>query len=118
MSAFVYSTYKLLSLLVFPLSMSLSVLAAAGVLFQFCRRRTALALAVGAAAWLWFWSMPLVSDSMRGSLEAQYPFQAATNYPQADVIVVLGGEHLRVRSFMLTFHPCHANLAMCPVRFA
>jgi len=41
--------------------------------------------------WLWLWSMPLVSDAIRGSLEARHPFRLAVEYPQADVIVILGG---------------------------
>ena len=44
-----------------------------------------------ATGWLWFWSTPIVSDVLRGSLEAQFPFRPAAQYPNADVIVVLGG---------------------------
>ncbi len=91
MSAFAYSLYKLLSLFVFPLGTALSALVGAIIAFRVGWRRTAQVLVAGAAGWLWFWSMPVVSDALRASLEAQFPFRPAADFPQADVIVVLGG---------------------------
>ncbi len=91
MSAFTYSIYKLLSLFLFPLGLALSAMAAAGIVFRFGLRRLAVGLLVGAWSWLWLCSTPVVSDALRGGLEAQFPFRPAADYPKADVIVVLGG---------------------------
>lgn len=91
MSALSYSFYKLFSLFFFPLGTALLAMLVAGVAFCFGRRRFTIILLMAAGGWLWFWSMPLVSDAVRGSLEAQFPFRPSADYPQADVIVVLGG---------------------------
>lgn len=91
MGAFVYSTLRLLSLLLLPLASALAAVVAAAVAARFRRRRLATILAVSALAWLWLWSTPVVADSLRHRLEAQHPFRPATAYPTADLIVVLGG---------------------------
>jgi uncharacterized SAM-binding protein YcdF (DUF218 family) len=91
MNTFIYFTYKLFSLFVFPLGSALLFMLVAGVLVFFGRRRVACTLVIVAFGWLWFWSMPLVSDSIRGSLEAQFPFRSAADFPKADAIVLLGG---------------------------
>ena len=91
MSAFGYSAYKLLSLFAFPLGFALLALVGCIVALLVKRRRTALVLLVGATCWLWFWSMPVVSNALRASLETPFPFRPATDFPNAEVIVVLGG---------------------------
>lgn len=91
MNTFTYFAYKLLSLLVLPLACSLISMLAAGVLAFWGRRRMACVLMVLAGSWLWFWSTPVVSDAVRGSLEAQFPFRSAADFPEADAIVLLGG---------------------------
>jgi uncharacterized SAM-binding protein YcdF (DUF218 family) len=91
MNGFTYFAYKLASLFILPLGCALVSMLVAGVLVIRGRRRMACALMVLAGSWLWFWSVPVVSDAIRGSLEAQFPFRAAADFPKADAIVLLGG---------------------------
>jgi len=82
---------KIATVLISPLGTALLL----AVLAAFCvwRRRTAWAKTFGvvAFAWLYFWSTPWASVSLCAGLEGRTPMRAATQFPQADAIVVLGG---------------------------
>ncbi|MEF8864243.1 MAG: YdcF family protein [Salinibacter sp.] len=81
---------KLLSLLVHPLSLGL-LLVGVGGLVALGWRRIGLSLVLGGAVVLWGFSTPLVSDRLRGSLEARHPPTPIDSLSSAEAIVVLGG---------------------------
>lgn len=54
-------------------------------------RKTGAALAAAGVIWVTAWSLPATSLWLGGALEARYPHVAAQQLPQADAIVVLGG---------------------------
>jgi len=82
---------KFLTQLVYPLDLSLAVLAAACLLLMLQRRKTGFMLIVFSMLWLWFWSAPVAADWVRGRLEHAYPPVPVEQLPSADAIVVLGG---------------------------
>lgn len=82
---------KVLSTLAFPLGMALSGMLAAAVLLIFRLRRSALVLMLAMLAVLWTASMPVTAQFLLGTLERQHPAMLVETYPQADVVVVLGG---------------------------
>jgi uncharacterized SAM-binding protein YcdF (DUF218 family) len=82
---------KILTQLVYPLDLSLTMLLIACVLLVVRFRKTGLALVFLAAMWLWFWSAPLTTDWVRATLEHAYPPVPVEKLPSADAIVVLGG---------------------------
>lgn len=86
------SPVELLSSLVIPLHLSLFLLACA-LIVGFLRLRRLRNLLVGLAlVWSLAWSLPATSIWAGGMLENTYPYQAAAELPEADVIVVLGGQ--------------------------
>lgn len=78
---------KLLPLLVYPLGLSLLLMALALIWIPRHPRRARFAIATGLAI-LWLSSTPLLRDRLVGSLEGQ---NLPTALPNADVILVLGG---------------------------
>ena len=86
-----YELVKLLSLLVYPLGIFF-LLGLLGVTLAMLRRwRESVGVLLVALIWLWCWSMPVTSERLRAGLEAQYPKLSATEAPEADAIVILGG---------------------------
>ncbi|WEN42122.1 hypothetical protein CKCBHOJB_01707 [Thauera sp. GDN1] len=86
---------KLLAAFISPLGTSLALgllcavlLACAG---RAAWRRLGMGLGVVALAWLWLWSTPLVSDALRGAIEAKAGPRDIDAVATAPVIVVLGG---------------------------
>ena len=75
----------------YPPVFSLCLLAIAAVVWMLRRRRAAAGIAGMALAWSVLWSLPLASDTLRGTLEQRYAVRDATALPPADAIVVLGG---------------------------
>ena len=86
-----YYLNKIIWAMVNPLAIGM-LLVLAGIVFAcWRRRRTSIALLVAAVAWLWYWSMPLVSDALGASLEAEFEPKPIAELPKADAIVLLGG---------------------------
>jgi len=81
---------KLLGSLLYPLSLALLMLLVAVALW---RRRAQLArvLATGALGWLWLWSTPWLAERAAVSLERIHPPVLASDLPNVDAIVLLGG---------------------------
>jgi uncharacterized SAM-binding protein YcdF (DUF218 family) len=86
-----FSTTKLLSLLVYPLSQALLLLFIGVVLFSFNWRRTALTASLTGLTWLYLCSTAFFADFLMGWLERGYPARAMSAVEQADVIVLIGG---------------------------
>jgi len=80
---------KLLAQFAYPLGLALTLSLLA--LFARGRRRWGGILLLAAVGWLWFWSLPIVSDTVRHTLEGQFPNAPIATLPPADVIVALGG---------------------------
>jgi uncharacterized SAM-binding protein YcdF (DUF218 family) len=70
-----------------------SLVAAVGVLLLLFRRYRigSLAILLG-GAWLYLCATPAFVGLMREGLESNYPYAPASTYPNADAIVVLGGD--------------------------
>ena len=82
---------KALSLLVYPLGLSL-VFATFGVAMLFSRwHRFGLPVIVSALLWLTIWSLPPVADAVTLSLESRSADTDVQYAPEADVILVFGG---------------------------
>lgn len=81
----------MLTSLVVPLNLSVTVLVIAVILALLRWRRTAAVLFAGAIAWSLAWSLPGTSLCLGGALEGRYPYLPAAQMPVADAIVVLGG---------------------------
>lgn len=60
----------------------------------FRRYRTAAALFAGGVLWLTLCATPVFAGWLRWGLEKQYPALPASSYPNADLIIVLGGGKL------------------------
>ncbi len=88
-AAISFSLTKLLSLLVYPLSLSLLLVLLAILLMRW--RRLAVSLLVVAFAWLYVCSTALFADLLMTQLEDDYRPKAMSVLPKADAIVVLGG---------------------------
>jgi uncharacterized SAM-binding protein YcdF (DUF218 family) len=75
-----------------PLGLSLLVVPV-GLVLILLRKRTRIGWCLVALPliWLCVWSLPAVSIWLRQGLERQTPQRAASDYPTADAIVVLGG---------------------------
>ena len=82
---------KIASQLIYPLGLSLSLTLLALMLFALRRRRQGLICIGTALCWLGLWSLPVVSDTLRLSLETQFENRPVADLPTADAIVVLGG---------------------------
>jgi len=81
----------LLEHLLYPIYQA-AILVAVGLLLL-CRRRYRSALVVSAigVCWLWLCATPVMALHLRDTLEQHYPPRAASTYPKADAIVILGG---------------------------
>lgn len=85
------SSLPILTLLLYPPNVGLLLLVVAVVLALSHHRRTAICLTLLGLAWVVLWSLPVTTLFFGGRLENRYPFALAEAAPQADVIVVLGG---------------------------
>ncbi|WP_192496467.1 YdcF family protein [Chlorobium phaeovibrioides] len=86
---------KLVGMVVSPLGTSLLLGGVAMVLVFFVRssfwRRVGAVAGGGALVWLWFWSMPMMSDALRGRIEAMAGPRSIEKVSASGVVVVLGG---------------------------
>lgn len=82
---------KIVSLLAYPLDLSLLLALIAGLLLWRGWQRTGLLALAFAIAWLWGWSLPVASDAFRLTLESGFQDKAVAQLPHAQAIVVLGG---------------------------
>lgn len=82
---------KILTQLAYPLGVSLSLAVLALILFGLNWRRWGSAFLGIAIVWLGLWSLPVVSDTLRLSLEGQFENRPVDDLPMADAVVVLGG---------------------------
>jgi uncharacterized SAM-binding protein YcdF (DUF218 family) len=85
---------QFVALLVSPLGTSLLIGGAAMLLLLFRAsfwRWLGWGMTLFAFAWLWFWSMPVVSEALRGRIEAAAGPHSAEEIGKAEVMVVLGG---------------------------
>jgi uncharacterized SAM-binding protein YcdF (DUF218 family) len=86
-----YDLVKLASLLVYPLGVFFLLGLVGAVLALLRRWLWSVCVFLVAFLWLWGWSMPVTSERLRAGLELSYPRFAATEAPEADAIVILGG---------------------------
>lgn len=85
------SASEAVSLLSYPLYISLLAVGVGGVFLRLRFRwigRAMIALGLG---WTFVWSIPAASDWLRGTLEERHQRVAEQDLPAADAIVVLGG---------------------------
>jgi uncharacterized SAM-binding protein YcdF (DUF218 family) len=80
---------KILTVLVLPLGLTLTMLIAAAAFFSAGRRRLAGLIMVSSLVLLWVFSTPLMAQMLLLSLENQYP--PSHNNATADVAILLGG---------------------------
>lgn len=86
-----YELIKSLSLLVYPLGISLS-LSVLGMALLFCRwRRAGMAMLGSGLLVLWGFATPLVADRLLGALEGEWPDRPVEALPAVDAVLVLGG---------------------------
>ncbi|MGH8081828.1 MAG: YdcF family protein [Lysobacter sp.] len=88
-----------LSWLIEPLHSSMVLAAIAAIVWLARWRRSGVVLLLAAGGWSLLWSMPAAADALRDSLQGTYLGQSAEGVPQADAIVLLGGEVGRVTRF-------------------
>lgn len=86
-----YGLVKFLSLLVYPLGLSMVLLASALLLLVFHRRRAGLIALAGSVIVLWAFASAVVADGLVRSLEAEWPDRPVEAMPEADAVVVMGG---------------------------
>ncbi|MDN5843403.1 MAG: YdcF family protein [Alcaligenaceae bacterium] len=77
--------------LIIPLNLCIALLFLAAILFIVRWRKSAALVTIAAVGWLAFWSLPTSSLWAGGLLEQRYPYVAPAEQPQAQAIVVLGG---------------------------
>ncbi len=82
---------KLAIALISPLGTALALGLVALCVALLRRHRAAWVLAAVALLWLWVWSVPVVSHTVRASLEADYPALPVASLPRAQAMVLLGG---------------------------
>jgi uncharacterized SAM-binding protein YcdF (DUF218 family) len=82
---------KILTQLVYPLSLSLLLLLVALLLLRRGRIRAARRFLAAGIALLWLFSVPLASYPLAWSLERRFPRVAPEDSPRAGAIVLLGG---------------------------
>ena len=75
----------------YPPNLCLALLFLAVILALVHRKKTAIFLSAIGVGWILVWSLPVTSLWLGGALESRYPFQLPESLPQADAIVVLGG---------------------------
>lgn len=85
------SMSTLLTQLVIPLNLGVVLLLLATLLFILRARKTAFCLFLSALLWIGAWSMPISSIWAGSYLEQRYPYMAASALPNAETIIVLGG---------------------------
>ncbi|MGO1070481.1 YdcF family protein [Lysobacter sp. CA199] len=88
-----------LSWLTAPLNLSAAVALLAALIWLARWRRSGVALFLAAAGWSLLWSMPAAADALRDSLQRAYLGQSAEGMPEADAIVLLGGDIGRVSRY-------------------
>jgi len=86
-----FSLTKLLTLLISPLGMVVSLLLAAVFLLSAGRKRTSSFLMCISLVLLWVSSTQVVAERILSSLERLYPPVSLQEMPRADAIVLLGG---------------------------
>lgn len=82
---------SILTNLVIPLNLGITLIVLGVLMFVLRRRRIALFLAGCGMAWVLFWSLPASSLWAGGHLEQLYPYRPPDELPTAEAIVVLGG---------------------------
>ena len=87
----VFLIKKWLSLVIFPLSQSILMIALSLVLFWISSRRLAITMALLALAWLWLSSTAVFADWLLTDLEKNFESPVFASVPKADAIVLLGG---------------------------
>lgn len=80
-----------LTQLIVPLNLCITLLVLAVLLYMVRCRRLAGILAIFSLCWGVFWSLPASSLWAGGRLEQYYPYVPPSQMPQAEAIVVLGG---------------------------
>lgn len=83
------------------------------ILFILRRRKTGVFVAISGVAWAIFWSLPASSLWAGGRLEQLYPYGLPNALPQAQAIVVLGGNTANNRKNW--FEPYEADTALSRV---
>ena len=101
---------EFLANLIIPLNLSVTLVVVAVLLLILRWRKTASLLIVVATAWITFWSVPSSSLWAGGMLEQRYPYHNAATLPDAQAIVVLGGNTLGGRRNW--FEPYNAKTAI------
>lgn len=82
---------KVVSLLIYPLGLSLLLGYIGLLLLALNRRRIAVGLLTLSIGWLTFWSLPPIADAVAHSLEGQSAHFHVEDLPESDVILVFGG---------------------------
>ncbi|ETF00331.1 membrane protein [Advenella kashmirensis W13003] len=77
--------------LVVPLNLCIFLVIAGFVLCLLHFKRSGLSLIFAGILWVLLWSLPITSIIFGGILENSYPYKDASQYPEAQAIVVLGG---------------------------
>ena len=77
--------------LLYPPNLCLILLLIAVILVLARRRKLAIMLSLSGIFWVMIWSLPVTTLWLGGALESRYPFRLPETLPQADAIVVLGG---------------------------
>ena len=94
---------------IIPLNLSIALAVIGAILFIARRRKTALFFVASGLAWSLFWSLPASSLWAGGRLEQLYPHTLPDALPQAQAIVVLGGNTANSRQNW--FEPYDPNTA-------
>lgn len=82
---------KILPLTVLPIGIVFEILVLALLLLWRGKRKSAIFLIVAAMTVLWACSMPIVANTVLGTLEQRYPAVALSGIPDSKCIVLLGG---------------------------
>lgn len=82
---------KIVAQLAYPLGLSLSLSVLALLLMALRRPPLAMSALALAVIWTGTWSLPVVSASLRMSLEGRFANQPVADLPAAGAVVVLGG---------------------------
>jgi len=85
------SLSSLLTNLVIPLNLGITLLVLGVFIFMLRRRRLAALVAACGLTWVLFWSLPASSLWAGGHLEQRYSYHPPDELPTAQAIVVLGG---------------------------
>ncbi|MDO5667728.1 MAG: YdcF family protein [Alcaligenaceae bacterium] len=91
MSEFISLVNSFLVLMIIPQNLALFLLGLGFVFFLIRFRRLAFLFILSAALWLGLWSLPITSIKVGSFLEDQYTLSSIDELPNADAIVVLGG---------------------------